>query len=113
MRWLRASGLRIVQPPEANRVHHRDGSRAHGEDVAQNAADTGRRALKRLNEAGVVVRFNLEGDRHAVANVDDAGVLARSLQDVLAFGGQLLQVDAGALVGAVFAPHHAKDAEFS
>src|SRR5450755_853662 len=53
-------GLRIVQPPEANRIQHRDRPRAHREDIAQNAAHARRRTLERLYEAGVVVRFNLE-----------------------------------------------------
>ena len=73
IRRLRGS----VERPEAQRIHHRDRPRAHGEDVAQNAADAGRRALKRLDEAGMVVRFDLERDRVAAADVDDAGVLAR------------------------------------
>ena len=56
-------------------------------------------------------RLDLEGDRVALADVDDAGVLAdagqhladgRLLRDV----GELLEVDLGGLVGAVLAPHH-------
>ena len=103
--------LRIVERAEAQRIHHRDGPRAHGEDVAQDAAHAGGRALERLDEARVVVRFDLEGDHPAVADVDDAGVLARALHHQLAARGQLLQVQARALVGAVLAPHHAEDAE--
>ena len=111
MRRLRAP-LRIVERAEAQRIQHRDGPRAHGEDVAQDAAHAGGRALKRLDEAGVVVRFDLEGDRVAAADIDDAGVLARPLHHQLAARRQLLQVQARALVGAVLAPHHAEDAEF-
>ena len=70
--------MRIVERAEAERIHHRDGPRAHGEDVAQDAADAGGRALERLDEAGVIVRFDLERDGPAVADVDDAGVLARA-----------------------------------
>ena len=101
---------RDVERAKAQRVHHRDGHGAHGEDVAQDAADTGGCALKRLDEAGVVVRFDLEGDGPAVADVDDAGVLARPLQHEFARGGQLLQVQARTLVGAMLAPHHAENA---
>ena len=69
----------IVQRAEAQRIQHRDGPRAHGENVAQDAADAGGRALKRLDEAGMVVRFDLERDHPAAADIDDAGVLARPL----------------------------------
>ena len=40
---------------EAQRVHHGDGARAHGEDVAHDAAHAGGRALIGLDEAGMVV----------------------------------------------------------
>ena len=98
--------------PEAQRIHHRDRPRAHGENVAQNSADAGGRALKRFDERRMIVRLDLEGAGPAVANVDDAGVLARPLQHELAARGQALQVHARRLVGAVLAPHHAEDAEF-
>ena len=101
----------IVNRSETNRVHHRDGPRAHGEDVAQDAAHAGGRALKRLDEARMIVRFDLEGDDVAGADIDDAGVLARPLHHALSRGRQLLQMQARALVGAVLAPHHAEDAE--
>src|SRR5580658_5769963 len=60
----------------------------------------------------MIVRLDLEGARPAVANVDDAGVLARPLQNPLAARGQALQVNPRRLVGAVLTPHHAEDAEF-
>ena len=69
-------GVRVVGGAEAQRVHHRDRAGAHGEDVADDAADAGGRALVGLDEARVVVRLDLEGDRELVADVDDAGVLA-------------------------------------
>ncbi len=105
------AGFRAIEPAEAERIHDGDGPRAHGEDVAQDAADAGGRALEGLDEAGVIVRFDLEGDDVAAADIDDAGVFARALDDELAARGQLLQVDAGALVGAVLAPHDAEDSE--
>ena len=75
------SGFRVLEGTEAQRIQHRDRPRAHGENVAQDAADAGGRALKRLDEAGMVVRLDLEGDAVAVADIDDAGVFARALQD--------------------------------
>ncbi len=102
---------------ETQRVHHGHGTRTHGEDVPQNTADAGCRTLVWLNVAGVVVALDLEGAGPAVAHVNDAGVLARALHDgtgtalAKAFGGQSLQVDAAALIAAVFAPHNAVDAQ--
>ncbi len=112
MRRLRSAAGEFVGRAEAQRIHHRDGTRAHGEDVAQDAAHAGGRALKRFDVARVIVRLDLERDHPAAADTDDAGVFARSLHDVLALRGELLQMDARALVGAVLAPHHAEDAEF-
>ena len=60
----------------------------------------------------MIMRLDLESAGPAVADVDDAGVFSRSLQDALAARGQALQVNARRLVGTVFAPHHAEDAEF-
>ena len=71
---------RIVERAEAQRVEQRDRPRAHREDVADDAADAGRRALVRLDERRMVVRFDLEDGGQAVADVDRAGVLARPLQ---------------------------------
>ena len=98
--------------PKAQRIHHRHRPRAHGENVAQNAADAGGRALKRLDERRMIVRLDLESAGPAVADVDDAGILARALHHQLAARRQPLQVHARRLVGAVLAPHHAEDAEF-
>src|SRR5436190_1347340 len=74
--WLAA---RRVQLAETQRVEAGDGARANGEDVAQNAAHARRRALVRLDERRMVVRLHLERRHPAVADVDDAGVLARPL----------------------------------
>src|SRR5580658_7150930 len=60
----------------------------------------------------MIVRLDLEGACPAVADVDDAGVLTRALQNALAARRQPLQVNPRRLVGTVFAPHHAEDAEF-
>ena len=49
--------------PESQRVKHRDRPCAHRENIAKNAADACRRALKRLDETGMIVRFDLERDR--------------------------------------------------
>ena len=107
----RPRAVGAVQRAEAQRVHQRDRPRAHREDVADDAADAGRRALVRLDERRVVVRFDLEDGGEAVADVDGAGVLARPLQHARPGRRQLPQVDPRALVAAVLRPHHREDAE--
>src|SRR5690606_25662202 len=67
---------RAVQGAEAERVEHRDGAGAHGEDVPQDAAHARGRTLVRLDGRRVVVRLDLERHGVAVAQIDDAGVLA-------------------------------------
>ena len=70
-------GPRVVERPEAERVHHRDRPGPHREDVADDAADAGRRALVRLDRGRMVVALDAHRDRHAFADVDDPGALAR------------------------------------
>ena len=106
-----AAGIGCVGGAEPQLVHHRDRAGPHRHDVADDAADTGGRALVRLDVRRVVVRFDLERDRPAVADVDDARVLADARQHRCAhlLGGglaEVAQVHLGGLVGAVLAPHH-------
>ena len=67
---------------EAERVEQRDRARAHREYVAQDATDSCRGALIRLDGGGMVVRLDLERDRDAVADRDDSRILARALKHV-------------------------------
>ena len=102
---------RVRRVAEPQRVEDRDRPGAHREDVAQDAADAGRGALVRLDRARVVVRLDLERDRQAVADRDDAGVLARPRDDALAGRRKRAQQRPRALVRAVLAPHHAEHRE--
>lgn len=83
-----AGGVGVVDVAEAQGVHHGDGAGAHRDDVADDAADAGRRALERLDVARVVVALDLEGDGPALADVDDSGVLAHADHEVLLHGGR-------------------------
>ena len=56
--------------------------------------------------------LDLEDHGLVVAYIDDPGAFAGSLEHVLAGGRQLLQMDPGALVAAVFGPHDREDAQF-
>ena len=104
------AGLRRDRP-EAQRVHDGKRTRSHGKDVAQNAADAGRRALKRLDERRMVVRFDLKRTRPAVADIDDTGILTRPLHHPAAVRRKPLQMHPRRLVGAVLAPHHAENTQ--
>src|ERR1039458_8429515 len=110
-RGLVETGLRR-DGAEAQRIHGGDRTRAHGKDVAQNAAHAGGSTLERLDERRMVVRLDFEGAGPAIAYVDDAGVFSRTLYYATAVRGQPLQVNARGFVGAVLAPHHAEDAQF-
>ena len=95
--------------PEPEPVEQRDRPRAHGDDVAQDAADAGRRALERLDRRRVVVRLDLERDREALAEVEDAGVLAGPLEHALAGRRQPAQQRRRVLVAAVLRPEQRED----
>ena len=104
--------LGVIGAAKTQRVEVGDGPRAHGEHIAQNAADAGRRALVWLDIAGVVVRFHLEDGGLTIADVDHAGVFAGAADHPGRLGGQLLQVEAAGFVRAMFRPHHRKYAQF-
>ena len=68
--------------PKRSESITRDRPGAHGEDVADDAADTGGRTLVRLDVARVIVRFDLEGDGITLADVDHPRVLADTGQEL-------------------------------
>ena len=82
----------MVGRAEAQHVEAGDRPRPHREHVAQDAADPGGGALVGLDEGGVVVALHLEHDREPVADVDDAGILARPLDHVRTRRRQAAQV---------------------
>jgi hypothetical protein len=76
---------------ETQGVQGGDRAGAHGEDIAQDAADARGRSLIGFDEGGVVVALHLENDGVAVAEIDDAGVFSGALDDALTGGGERLQ----------------------
>ena len=94
----------LVERAEPQRVAERDRPRAHREDVAQDPAHAGGRALVGLDGRGVVVALDLEGHGEAVADVDHAGVLTRALQHARAVRGQPAQLETRVLVAAMLRP---------
>ena len=96
---------------EAEAVEERHRPGAHRDDVAQDAADPGRRPLERLHGGGVVVALDLERDREPLAEVEDACVLPGPLQHAVAVGREPLQQQRGVLVAAVLRPEQREDRE--
>src|SRR6266498_2476102 len=105
------AGARMRRVAEAQEVQARDRARPHGEHVAQDAADPGRRALIGLDVARMVVALHLEDEREVVADPDHPRVLAGPLDHPRRLGGQHLEVNLGGLVRAVLVPHRGKYAE--
>jgi hypothetical protein len=59
----------------------------------------------------VVVALDLEGDRLALAKIDDAGVLTRALQNSLAGRREAAQQQCRMLIGAMLGPQEREDGE--
>src|SRR5437867_3125742 len=98
--------------PETQRVQGAKRPRAHGEDVADDAADAGGRSLERLDRAGMVVRLDFERNREPVADVDYAGVfLSRAHEDALRSGRKRFEQWPGAFVRAMLAPHDRENSQ--
>ena len=97
---------RVVERAEAQRVHQRDRPRAHREDVADDAADAGGRALVGLDRRRVVVALDAHRDREPVADVDHARALTRADEHPRRRRREAAEVRTRRLVGAVLRPHH-------
>ena len=98
--------IATVDRPEAQRIEQKLRARAHRENVANDSADAGRRALEWLDRARVIVALDLERDRPAVADIDHAGVFfARPNENVRAGRRKFLQFAPRIFVGAMLAPH--------
>src|SRR6266850_157462 len=102
----------MLRRPEAQRIEARNGARAHREDVAQDTADTGGRALIGLDVARMVMALHLEHDSLAIADIDDPGILARPLNHPWRLGRQATQMQPRRFVRAVLVPHRRENPEF-
>ena len=96
---------------EAQAVEQRNRARAHRDDVAEDPADSRRGTLERLDGGRVVVALDLERDREAVAEVENARVLPWPLEHTLPVARQPLQQQRRMLVAAVLRPEKREDRE--
>jgi len=87
------AGPGMVRTAEAQRIEDRYRPRAHRKDIAQDAADPGRRTLIGLDVRGVIVALDLEYNGVTIADIDDAGVLARTADHSRPGGRQCLEPD--------------------
>src|SRR5437870_12767337 len=77
---------------KAQRVHHRNRTRTHGEDVAQNSTYSGRGTLKRLDERWMIVRLDLKCAGPDLSDVVYPCIFSRSLHHVAVVVGEVLQL---------------------
>src|SRR5262249_57566359 len=98
---------------ERQRVEAGDRARAHGEHITQDAADASRCALIRLDIARMVVALHLENAGEPIADINDASVLAWSLDHPRTLGRQRAQMDLGGFVRAMLVPHRRENAELA
>ena len=105
--------LSLVKRTKAQAVHRSDRPGPHSENVAEDPTHSCGRTLEGLDIGRMVMRFDLEGHCQPITDIDDAGVFPGTLKDSRPFGGQTLEMNARALVAAVFAPHHTEDTQLS
>src|SRR6266851_5728220 len=86
-------GPGMVRTAETQRIEDRDRPRAHRKNIAQDTAHPGRRALIRLDEGGMIVALDLKDHGVAIADIDDAGVLARTADHTRSRRRQCLEPD--------------------
>src|ERR1700730_7143821 len=103
--------MRLVERSEPQRGEKCDRPCSHGEDVAQDPADTGGGALGGLDGAGMVVRLDLEDAGQPLTDVHRTGVLTRALEHLRSASGQAAKQRLAGFVAAVLAPESAQDAE--
>ena len=98
--------------PKRNELSEKLRARPHRENIANDSADTGRRALKRLDRARVIVAFDLERNRPAVPDIDHAGIFfARPNENVRPGCRKFFQLAPRIFVGTMLAPHDRENSQ--
>ena len=105
--------FRAVHLAKPQRIHQRDRTSAHRENVADDAADAGGGALIRLDErSGSLCDSILKTAASPSPDSTRASVLARALRARAALrSGSFLRCTSRTLVAAVLGPHHRKNSE--
>ena len=98
-------GFGVGGDTETEGIHRRNRACAHGEHIAQDAANARSRPLGRFDVAGVVVGLHFEYERLAVTNVHDTCVFTRAANDLRARSGQGAQPFLAGFIRAMFVPH--------
>ena len=97
---------------KAQRVQAKFRPCAHRENVADDSADAGGRALEWLDRARMIVALDLECDRPPVADIHDARVFLASLhENIRPARRKFFQFAPRIFVGTMFAPHHGEDSQ--
>ena len=103
----------IFEGPEAQGIEQGDRSGAHGENVAEDAADSRSCPLEGLDGRGMVMALDLEGQALTLTEIDHTRILSGSHQDAGTAGGELGQQGSGIAIAAVLGPHDAEHAQLS
>ncbi len=104
--------LLVLERAEVERVHQGDRPGAHGEDVADDAADAGCRAVVRVDVARVIVALHPDGERDVVREPDDRRVVPGTDEHVRAGGRQRPEQVLGRAVRAVLGPEVLEAGDF-
>ena len=100
--------------PEVERVQAKFRARAHGENVANDSAYSGGRALERFDRTGVIVALHLERDCPAIADVHHTRVFFAGLdQNIWLRGWKLFQFFLRIFVRAMLAPHDRENSQLA
>ncbi|MNW51504.1 hypothetical protein D3C74_289910 [compost metagenome] len=98
--------------PETQGVQQRHRSCTHGENVPDNPAHPGRRALVRLNCRRMVMAFNFEYNSLIVSDIYDPGAFPRSHQHARPARRETAQQRLRVLIGTVLRPHYTEHTDF-
>ncbi len=111
------AGFLRLKVSKSQHIHASDDPRPHADDVADDPSDARGRPLEGHDLARMVVRFMGDHESPAlplglIGDRDDAAVLPRPQDHVLARRREHLQEAAGGLVAAVLAPLNTPDRRF-
>ena len=96
---------------EAEGIEEGNGAGTHGQNIPDNAAHACSCTIVGFNGRGMIVALYFKGNGQAVADIDHAGILPRTLEDPLPLGGKTAQKGFGIFITTVFRPHDTEDTQ--